>query len=169
VTMRAVILFIVTNPSVYNKLMAELVEAENSGKISSPIKFQEAQALLYLHAVIKESMRMYPAVGVPLPRVVPAGGATFCNFFIPEGTWVGMAPWALNHSKAVFGEDESVFRPERWLESEEENKYYEKIDVTFGSGYCVCLGKNIALMETYKTVVEASGLSSPLDVQEWRC
>jgi cytochrome P450 len=67
-----------------------------------------------------------------------------------------MAPWAASHSKEVFGEAVHVFRPERWLENEEKNKFWEKIDVTFGSGYCVCLGKNIALMETYKAVVEVS-------------
>ena len=69
----------------------------------------------------------------------------------------GMAPWALSRLEPIFGEDVNVFRPERWLESEETNKSFEKVDVTYGSGYCVCLGKEIALMETYKSVVEVSG------------
>jgi cytochrome P450 len=159
--MRTAILFITTSPTVYNKLMAELLSAEASRKISRPIKYQ-AQALPYLQAVIRESMRIHLAVGVPLPRVVPAGGATLGGFFLPEGTWVGMAPWAVNHSKEVFGEDAHIFRPERRLENEEKNKYWEEIDVTFGSGYCVCLGKNIALMETYKTVVKVSSSSRTL-------
>jgi cytochrome P450 len=69
--MRAAILFIATNPPVYNKLMAELLSAESSGKISRPIKYQEAQNLPYLQAVIKESMRIHPAVGAPLLESSP--------------------------------------------------------------------------------------------------
>jgi cytochrome P450 len=131
--MRAVVLFIATNPPVYNKLISELLSAKTSGKVSRPVKYQEAQALPYLQAVVKESMRIHPAIGVPLPRVVPPGGAALGGFFLPEGTWVGMAPWAINHSKEVFGEDAHVFRPERWLENEEKHKYWENIDVE----YCI--------------------------------
>ena len=95
--MRAVILFIATNPPVYNKLISELLSAKISGKVSRPIKYQEAQALPYLQAVVKESMRIHPAVGVPVPPLVPLGGSALGGFFLLEGTWVGMAPWAINH------------------------------------------------------------------------
>lgn len=39
----------------------------------------------YLQAVIKEALRMHPATGLPLERVVPAGGATISGYFFPEG------------------------------------------------------------------------------------
>jgi hypothetical protein len=39
----------------------------------------------YLQAVMKEALRMHPATGLPLERVVPAGGATICDQFFPEG------------------------------------------------------------------------------------
>ena len=39
----------------------------------------------YLQACIKEGLRMHPATGLPLARVVPAGGATIAGTFFPEG------------------------------------------------------------------------------------
>jgi cytochrome P450 len=86
--------------------------------------------------------------------VVPAGGIDIEGFFILEGTWIGMAPWALGRRKETFGEDVEIFRPERWLENEGHRREWERSDVTFGSGAWVCLGKNLAMMEICKVVVE---------------
>jgi cytochrome P450 len=49
--------------------------------------------------------------------------------------------WALGRNQDVFGEDVDTFRPERWLESREKCKAYEKADLTFGAGMTTCLGK----------------------------
>ena len=38
----------------------------------------------YLQACIKEGLRMHPATGLPLARVVPKGGATICGRYFPE-------------------------------------------------------------------------------------
>jgi cytochrome P450 len=86
--------------------------------------------------------------------VVQAGGIDIEGFFIPEGTWIGMAPWALGRRKETFGEDVEIFRPERWLENEDRRREWKRSDVTFGSGSWVCLGKNLAMMEICKVVVE---------------
>jgi cytochrome P450 len=45
----------------------------------------------YLQAVIKEGLRLHPAGGLPLSRVVPKGGATIARHFFPEG--VSNAPY----------------------------------------------------------------------------
>lgn len=39
----------------------------------------------YLQACIKESLRLHPATGLPLARVVPEGGATISETFFPAG------------------------------------------------------------------------------------
>lgn len=39
----------------------------------------------YLQACIKEGLRMHPATGLPLARVVPNGGTTICGRYFPEG------------------------------------------------------------------------------------
>lgn len=52
--------------------------------------FHEVQKLTYLQAVIKESLRVQPAAGVPLWREVPKGGAVICGQFFPEGVRLPM-------------------------------------------------------------------------------
>ncbi|KAJ6037218.1 cytochrome P450 [Penicillium herquei] len=72
-------------------------------------------------AVMKEAMRCHPGVSYPLERVVPEGGATLCDVYFEAGTIVGMNPAVIHHDKSIFGEDAARFRPERWIDSSEEN------------------------------------------------
>lgn len=53
-----------------------------------------------------------------LPRVAPAGGIRLDDEggpFFPGGTVLSVNPYVLHTSKALWGEDASEFRPERWL------------------------------------------------------
>lgn len=55
------------------------------GQLSKPARLRETQQLLYLQAVLKESMRMHPSVAFILPRVVPARGCTISGKYLPAG------------------------------------------------------------------------------------
>lgn len=60
----------------------------------------------------------------------------------------------------MFGDSVDQYIPERWLQqpSEDNSAFEERLrlmkpaDMTFGFGSRTCLGKNIGIMETYKTV-----------------
>jgi cytochrome P450 len=93
-------------------------------------------------------------VSTLVPRLVPKGGETVCGHFLPEGTEVGINSWCISRNKGIYREYTHYFRPERWLESDEQTSYYEKVDITFGAGYTVYLGKNVAVMEMQKTLME---------------
>lgn len=73
------------HPHVLAKLRDELKEHEIRGEISDPVKFSESQNLDYLQAVIKEGLRIHPAVGKQLARTVPPGGKVIEGRFFPEG------------------------------------------------------------------------------------
>jgi hypothetical protein len=154
VAIRGVVLYVTTNPHVYIKLMDEISHFEETKGLSTPVSFKECQEMPYLSAVCREVLRLNSPVGTPFPRLVPKGGETLCGYFLPEGTEVGINSWCIARNKEIYGEDAEHFRPERWLENEEQTKYYEKVDISFGAGYTVCLGRNIAIMEMQKTVVE---------------
>ena len=72
----------------------------------------------YLQACMKEAMRMHPAVGQLLERVVPDGGAALSGHWLPQGTVVGVNPWVPSRDKSTYGKDAHVYRPERWLEAD---------------------------------------------------
>ncbi len=71
-------------------------------------------------AVIKEALRIHPAVGFQLERIAPRGGITLCQTNLPEGTILGMNAWVLHRDKQIFGDDVEGFRPERWLDATDE-------------------------------------------------
>lgn len=80
----AIVYFLMKNPRCMQKLRREIDDARAAGELSETVTFQEGQKLLYLQAVIKEALRLHPAVGMPLARVVPEGGATLAGHFFPE-------------------------------------------------------------------------------------
>ncbi|KEF54334.1 cytochrome P450 oxidoreductase [Exophiala aquamarina CBS 119918] len=113
----------------------------------------EANQMPYLQAALKESMRMHPAVGMLLERVVPEDGVSIAGTFLPAGTIIGICPWVLHRVSRVFGEDADTFRPERWLEaSPEALKVMERSNLAFGASPCTCVGKHISLLEMSKIV-----------------
>jgi cytochrome P450 len=67
------------------QLRAEIDEVIGASDRSKLITFQQTQAMPYLQACIKESLRLHPATGLPLSRVVPAGGAMISGQFFPQG------------------------------------------------------------------------------------
>lgn len=117
-TLRALFYNLCRNPEAHDKLLAEIDAAVRNGQLSDPVTFEEAQQLKYFQAVLKESLRIHPAIGLLLERVVPAGGAEIGSVWLPEGTVVGINPWVAARDRVVYGDNAHVFWPERWLEAD---------------------------------------------------
>lgn len=93
-----------------------------------------------------------------LPKVVPPEGDTLNGIFIPGGTAVGWNLLALMRSPQHFGPDAKLFRPERFLEVDEETRAARErlVEMVFGYGRFACAGKPLAMMELSKTFFEVS-------------
>lgn len=98
-----------------------------------------------------------------LAKRSPRGGDEICGYFVPGDVTVGYSALAVHHSPALFGPDEDVFRPERWIPTSEggDEPSVEKIremernnDLIFGHGKYQCLGKNVAAIELNKVLFE---------------
>ncbi|WPH01320.1 putative cytochrome P450 [Acrodontium crateriforme] len=153
VTLSAVFYHLCRNPQTLVQLRKEIQSLISSGQFSDPITFSEAQNAPYLQAVLKETLRMHPAVGQPLARVVPPGGAVISGYHFPAGTVVGVNAWVLHRDKTVFGPDADMFRPERWLQSSKEDiARWDRSMFAFGAGSRTCIGKNLSLLEMNKLV-----------------
>ena len=133
ITLSAAIYYLAHNSRVRQKLRDE-IDAQPEG----PISFANCQAMPYLQAVIKETLRLHPPTGMILPRVSPPEGANVAGHFFPakvkflnfmscgrvtansSQTVVGVNAWALHRNPEIYGADVDKFRPERWIGSKAE-------------------------------------------------
>jgi cytochrome P450 len=142
---------ILTHPTVHARLLAEIDTATALGHLSPMTQYTEVVTHMpYYMACIKESMRLTPSAPNIFPRMVSIGGITLFGQHIPSGTEISCNPYIVHRDPSIYGPDADVFRPERWLESEEKTKLFNKYSLGFGYGARGCLGKEIANMELYK-------------------
>lgn len=156
---RTTMLYLMSSPQVYRKLAHEVRTSDAAGQLSSPITDAEARTLPYLQAVIKEGLRVFPPVTGLMPTVVPPGGDIIHGVHVPEGTEIGWSAFGVQHDKEVYGMDAETFRPERWLDVQDEDKLRSMLgtwELVFKSGKWQCLGRSVALMELNKVFVEVS-------------
>jgi cytochrome P450 len=131
--------FLLRNPRVYAKVQAEV---RNHFATAEDITLTSSGQLPYLQACITETQRMYPAVPLALPRVIPNEGAIIGGKFIPGGMRVAVPQYATNYSKTNFFEPET-FVPERHLPNPPEQYKNDDLDSMqpFSTGPRNCLGK----------------------------
>lgn len=80
---------------------------------------------------------------------------------MPGGTLIAPSFWATGRHRDTFGADADLFRPERWIEAEvdERAEMRRVAELVFGYGRWGCAGKMIAFMELNKVFVEVCSLS----------
>jgi cytochrome P450 len=159
IALREVTWRILTHKGSQSQVIAEIKRALLSRMgiedYEKPITWLESKEMEYLQALIKESLRIHPALGQIIPREVPEGGVELCGKFIPEGTIVGCNAWTVHRDKKVYGDDADEFKPERWLiEDKDKVRNMENMSFAFGGGPRVCLGRNIAMLEISKFIPE---------------
>ncbi|KAI1751875.1 cytochrome P450 [Xylaria castorea] len=155
ITLRAVVYYLAKNRGVQNKLHDEISDAIEQSKLSNPAKYSEIASLHYILAVINEALRIHPSTGLILERKTPKGGVTLHGQFIPENTIIGVNCWVVNRNKGIFGDDAHGFRPERWIDSAPSDIARMRTNMfTFGAGARNCIGKNLAMMQLTKIIVE---------------
>ena len=147
--------YVVQTPGVYVKLVNEIDDFDKRGLLKHPVPlFEQVKQMTYFKACHLEVTRFYPSTPMIIPRYVSEGGMDLFGMHAPAGTEIGANPYVIQRDKNVFGEDAHEFRPERWLEDEKKATFMEKHILTWGYGTRICLGKNIALMETYKLMCQ---------------
>jgi len=139
--------FMLTNPSVYHRLVEEVRSAYSS---EDEITLASTHTHEYLDAVITETLRMYPPVAITLPRRVPQGGETIAGEFVPQDTTVGVHHYSTYHHPDNFCRPDE-FLPERWLPGVRDLPPFAADNKDclqpFSFGARNCLGKNIARAE----------------------
>lgn len=89
-------------------------------------------------------------------KEVPPEGDTIDGRFVPGGTRIAHNTYAVQRRQDIFGDDADVFRPERWLNADPEQRQLmvQTTELVFGYGRWGCLGKPVALLELNKVFVD---------------
>ncbi|KAK0723551.1 cytochrome P450 [Lasiosphaeria miniovina] len=159
IALRTLFYMVLRHAGVRARLLAEL-DAAAPG-LTFPVSWEQSQRLPYLDAVIQESLRIHPPVGLPLERVVPAAGLTMRDGSrVPAGVQVGCHAWPIHLLDPVWGPEPKQFRPERWLRAagESAEAHAERVAamkrtmLAFGAGSRMCMGRHLAAVQIAKLV-----------------
>ncbi|KAF2713483.1 cytochrome P450 [Pleomassaria siparia CBS 279.74] len=115
---------------------------------NTQIQSTDIDRLSYLNAVLNETMRLFPPVPLTLRETVQH--TTIQGHFIPKDTTVIICPWAINTSKALWGDDAQEFNPDRWMGVGKANTGGAESNfavTTFLHGPRSCIGKDFAKAE----------------------
>ncbi|KAG2121145.1 cytochrome P450 [Suillus cothurnatus] len=164
------------HPDVQQQLRAEIHAAHQvvgvdhshakDGFGSIRLSYDSLMNLPFLDAVVRETLRLYPslptlsrrtisAASVPLQFPVRSvSGKEINNIPVAKHQAVVISILAANHNQAVWGEDASEWKPERWLNSTQAGlkdgvRYtgvYSSM-MTFLAGNRSCIGLKFAEME----------------------
>ncbi|XP_010275501.1 PREDICTED: cytochrome P450 86B1-like [Nelumbo nucifera] len=142
------------NPHVEEKLLEELklafAKKKGNGEGKKPWVFdsEDLKELVYLHAAICESLRLYPPVHTqkksPMKEDIFPDGTT-----VKPGMQILLSNYALARMPSVWGKDCLKFKPERWIREDGtlNNEMISKLLFAFGTGPRTCLGKDMAFTQ----------------------
>jgi cytochrome P450 len=139
------------------------------------VKESDLATMKYLHCVVKETLRLYPAGPLMIPHE-SVEAVTVGGYYIPKKTTIMVNVWAIGRDPNVWGAYASDFKPERFMEDGHIN-LTDQSDfsmIPFGSGRRGCPGASMAipiielalaqLLHTFNWRVE--GDPSQLDMKE---
>ncbi|XP_019174307.1 PREDICTED: isoflavone 2'-hydroxylase-like [Ipomoea nil] len=138
-TMEWALSLLLNNPEALKRAQIE-IDIQTGGS-STLIEESDLPKLPYLHGIINETLRMYPAA----PVLVPHESSEDCvieGFRVPKGTMVLANLWAIQNDPKLWEEPEK-FMPERFLEMEGQRDGFKLMP--FGYGRRGCPGENMAM------------------------
>ncbi|KAJ4981226.1 hypothetical protein NE237_032063 [Protea cynaroides] len=153
-TMEWAMTLLLNHPEVLKKAQAEIDAITGQGRL---INESDVANLPYLHCIINETLRMYPAG----PLLVPHESSQECivgGFNIPRGTMLLVNMWAIQNDPKLW-EEPTKFKPERMEGMGGVRDGYKLMP--FGSGRRSCPGEGLALR------VASLTLASLIQCFEW--
>ncbi|KAJ4982411.1 hypothetical protein NE237_033248 [Protea cynaroides] len=153
-TMEWAMTLLLNHPEVLKKAQAEIDAIVGQGRLINEL---DVANLPYLHCIINETLRMYPAA----PLLVPHESSEECTvggFKIPRGTMLLVNMWAIQNDPKLW-EEPTKFKPERMEGMGGVRDGYKLMP--FGSGRRSCPGEGLALRVVSLT------LASLIQCFEW--
>ncbi|PWA57320.1 cytochrome P450 [Artemisia annua] len=149
VTLTWALSLLLNNPKSLKIVQDEIDEHVGRDRL---VEESDIKNLVYLQAIIKETMRLYP----PGPLSVPHQSREDCvvsGYNVPKGTRLFVNLWRIHRDPNVWS-DPNEFQPERFLTSQKhvdiKGNHFELLP--FGSGRRMCPGIYFALQSLHFTL-----------------
>ncbi|ONK64981.1 uncharacterized protein A4U43_C07F32170 [Asparagus officinalis] len=138
------------NPDVEKKILEELRKLRLSSEANDEIfvfRTEEIDGLIYLHAVLFETLRLYPS----LPfnhKAAKKGDMLPSGHRVRPGTKIFFSLYSMGRMETIWGEDCLEFKPERWITEKGTLKHEPSYKfIAFHSGPRSCLGRNMGMIQ----------------------
>lgn len=165
VTMTWAISLLLNNRHALEKVQDELDEHVGKERV---VKESDMDKLVYLEAVVKETLRLYPAGPLSGPREF-SEDCTLGGYHIKAGTRLIINLWKLHRDPCVWS-DPLDFKPERFLSTHKgvdvKGRHFELLP--FGGGRRSCPGIPFGLQMTQlalATFLQAFEVTTPYDAE----
>ncbi|KAJ4826984.1 hypothetical protein Tsubulata_038906 [Turnera subulata] len=149
ITITWALCLLLNNLHVLKKAQDELDERVGKDRLVSESDIKD---LVYLQAIVKETLRLYPAAPLGAPRVAMED-CEIAGFHVPAGTRLFVNMWKLHRDPRIWS-NPLEFHPERFLR-ENANMDVRGTDfeyVPFGSGRRMCPGVTFGLQVAHLTL-----------------
>ena len=134
------------NPEVEAKMVREIDDKLDAGVV---LDFNTANSFQYVHQVIEESMRVFPAVWSVGRRTIEEDNIG--GFRIEKQTNV-LIPLIYLHRSEKYWEQPEKFIPERFA-LEKRSAIDKYVYFPFGGGPRICIGNNFAMLEMQLIII----------------
>ncbi|KAJ1687124.1 hypothetical protein LUZ63_018514 [Rhynchospora breviuscula] len=123
---------------------------DRTEQFASLLNYDSLGRLVYLHACITETLRLYPAVpqdpkGILQDDILPDGTK------LKAGDMVTYTPYCMGRMEYNWGPDAASFKPERWLNDGVFQNVSPFKFTAFQAGPRICLGKDSAFLQMKMT------------------
>ncbi|PRQ29515.1 putative cytochrome P450 [Rosa chinensis] len=146
------------HPNVDSEILKEIEEKSKTGA-----RYDEVRDMVYTHAALCKSMRLYPPVPIDSKEVV-IDDVLLNGTKVKRGMAVLYHVYAMGRIEQIWGKDWAEFQPEKWLEcgvawrgvATEKWRLVAKDSfnyLLFQVGLRICLGKEMAFLHMKRMVV----------------
>ncbi|KAJ0570849.1 putative cytochrome P450 [Helianthus annuus] len=152
---------LVSNPLVLRKAQEEVENYVGRDRI---VEESDLKNFVYLQAIVKETMRLYP----PVPSLLPRECTEDCvvgGYVVPKGTRLLINSWKIQHDPEIWN-NPFEFQPERFLTSNKDidvkGQHFKLLP--FGGGRRICPGLSLAhedIMLILATIIHAFEFQIP--------
>lgn len=125
------------HPTVIDKLRQEIAEAARDNRL----EFDDLPNLNYTKAVLNESLRIRPPVGVMMRKI--SRDTEIHGYELKAGNLAIFSIYNVHHHPSLWAEPEQ-FNPERFVTAESRRFSF----MPFGAGERICIGNHFAMLES---------------------